>query len=39
LEATCLALMQLESDRKLGLPLLAAFDGFVVQLQAYRPSS
>jgi DTW domain-containing protein YfiP len=39
LEATCLALMQLESDRKLGLPLLAAFDGFVAQLQAYRPST
>lgn len=36
LEATCLALMQLESDPVLCQPLLAAFDGFVAQMQAYR---
>lgn len=35
-EATCHALMQLEHDTDKYLPLLAAFDGFVAQQQAYR---
>lgn len=36
LEATCLALMQLEGDAASCQPLLAAFDGFVAQQLAYR---
>ncbi len=38
-EATCYALMQLENDADKYLPLLAAFDGFVAQQQAYRPET
>lgn len=38
-EATCHALMQLENDAEKYLPLLAAFDGFVAQQQAYRPET
>ncbi len=37
LEATCLALMQLERDARLLEPLMLAFDGFVAQQQAYLP--
>ena len=36
LEATCLALMQLEQDPGLLKPLLHAFDGFVAQQVAYQ---
>lgn len=38
-EATCYALMQMENDADKYLPLLAAFDGFVAQQQAYRPET
>ncbi|MFC7287311.1 tRNA-uridine aminocarboxypropyltransferase [Herminiimonas glaciei] len=38
-EATCHALMQLEHDADKYLPLLAAFDGFVAQQQAYHPKT
>ena len=38
LEATCLALMQLEGDAASCQPLLAAFDGFVAQQLGYRPA-
>lgn len=38
-EATCYALMQMENDAEKYLPLLAAFDGFVAQQQAYRPET
>jgi DTW domain-containing protein YfiP len=34
-EASCYALMQLEQNEERYLPLLAAFDGFVAQQQAY----
>ncbi|WP_076591206.1 tRNA-uridine aminocarboxypropyltransferase [Herminiimonas arsenitoxidans] len=34
-EASCYALMQLEKNAERYLPLLAAFDGFVAQQQAY----
>lgn len=36
LEATCAALMQLESDAEKFQPLLTTFDGFVAQQLAYR---
>jgi DTW domain-containing protein YfiP len=36
LEATCLALMQLEGDAEAFAPLLAAFDGFVAQQMNLR---
>ena len=35
LEATCQALMQMESDKNKYLPMLNAFDGFVTQQQSY----
>jgi len=35
LEATCQALMQMETDQNKYLPLLNAFDGFVAQQQSY----
>ena len=38
LEATCLALMQLEGDAEKFQALLTAFDGFVTQQMSYRPS-
>jgi DTW domain-containing protein len=38
LEATCAALAQLEGDAPRYAPLLSAFDGFVAQHMAYRPS-
>jgi DTW domain-containing protein YfiP len=38
LEATCLALMQLEGDAEKFQALLTAFDGFVAQQMSYRPS-
>lgn len=38
LEATCLALMQLEGDAATFQPLLTAFDGFVAQQLGYRPA-
>ena len=38
LEATCLALRQLEGDATTFQPLLAAFDGFVAQQLGYRPA-
>ena len=38
LEATCLALMQLEGNTAAFQPLLAAFDGFVAQQLGYRPT-
>lgn len=38
LEATCAALAQLEGDAEKFQPLLAAFDGFVAQQLAYRPT-
>ena len=37
LEATCMALAQIEGDGERFTPLLAAFDGFVAQQLAYRP--
>jgi DTW domain-containing protein len=39
LEATCAALAQLEAKPDTYQPLLAAFDGFVAQLLAYRPGA
>jgi DTW domain-containing protein YfiP len=36
LEATCVALAQLENNTALFSPLLTAFDGFVAQQLAYR---
>jgi DTW domain-containing protein YfiP len=39
LEATCVALMQLEGDAEKYAPLLNGFDGFVAQQLAYRPGS
>jgi DTW domain-containing protein len=38
LEATCAALGQLEGDAPRYAPLLSAFDSFVAQQMAYRPS-
>jgi DTW domain-containing protein len=38
LEATCAALAQLEGQAARYAPLLSAFDGFVAQQMAYRPS-
>jgi DTW domain-containing protein len=38
LEATCAALAQLEGDAPRYAPLLSAFDSFVAQHMAYRPS-
>jgi DTW domain-containing protein len=38
LEATCAALAQLEGGTSRYAPLLSAFDGFVAQQMAYRPS-
>ncbi|MDZ7919526.1 tRNA-uridine aminocarboxypropyltransferase [Rhodoferax sp.] len=38
LEATCAALAQLEGDAARWRPLLAAFDGFVVQQQTFIPN-
>ena len=39
LEATCLALMQLEGCTQKFQPLLTAFDGFVAQQLGYRPTT
>lgn len=39
LEATCYALMQLEKNGEKYAPLLNAFNGFVAQQLAYRPST
>ena len=38
LEAVCAALAQLETDAEKYQPLLKAFDGFVAQQMAWRPS-
>jgi DTW domain-containing protein YfiP len=38
LEATCVALAQLEGDAQRFQPLLQAFDGFVAQQLAFRPT-